>query len=97
VKTQWNASDYGGNFVERVLEEEDESKSKCGCVCGGNRGKISEVFVDFLDELDVGASSSVADGEMTSMEAVESIDEDVRVFKLVADEIQHLSRRLEVD
>jgi len=84
LKPQWNVSGYGGNVVGRVLEEEDESKSQSGCVCGGNRGKISEVFIDSPDESDVGASSSVVDGEMTSMEVVERTDEDFRGLELAA-------------
>lgn len=96
VKSQWNAFDYSGNVVERVLEEEDESKSQSGCVCGGNQVKISEVFVDSPDESDVGSSSSVADGEMYSMAKVERTDEDVKDLKEAVDGVQHLPRRLEV-
>jgi hypothetical protein len=97
LKPQCNAFDYGGNVVERMLEEEDELKSQSGCVCGGNQVKISEAFIDSPDESDVGSSLSVADGEMNTMEVVERTDEDVRDLKLTVDGIQHFPERLEVD
>lgn len=95
LKSQWNAFDYSGNVVDRMLEE-DELKSQSGCVSGCNQVKISEVFIDSPDESDVGSSSSVADGEMNQMEKVERADEDVKDLKEAVDGVQHLPRRLEV-
>lgn len=66
------------------------------CFCEGKQLKISQIFIDSLDELDVGSSSSVAEGEINSMELVERTDEDVRDLKLASDGVQHLPRRLEV-